>query len=92
MLGPLSNTIQGVVSFTWPMVTISMIILVSFMLLGIYGSSKNMLITSRISTIIITPTLLLTILSFMPQIVLADDIDIIGDIFLSDIIREDDMI
>ncbi len=30
MFGPLSNTIQGVVSFTWPMVLISTIIIVSF--------------------------------------------------------------
>ena len=30
MLGPLSNTIQGVVNFTWPMVLISTIIIVSF--------------------------------------------------------------
>lgn len=30
MLGPLSNTIQGVVNFTWPMIIISVVILVSF--------------------------------------------------------------
>ena len=30
MLGPLSNTIQGVVNFTWPMIIISLVILVSF--------------------------------------------------------------
>ena len=30
MFGPLSNTIQGVVNFTWPMVLISTIIIVSF--------------------------------------------------------------
>lgn len=32
MLGPLSNTIQGVVNFTWPMIIISIVILVSFRL------------------------------------------------------------
>ena len=30
MLGPISNTIQGVVNFTWPMVIISTIVMVSF--------------------------------------------------------------
>lgn len=30
MLGPLTNTIQGVVNFTWPMIIISIVILVSF--------------------------------------------------------------
>lgn len=30
MLGPLTNTIQGVVNFTWPMIIISLVILVSF--------------------------------------------------------------
>lgn len=30
MLGPLSNTIQGVVNFTWPMILISVVVLVSF--------------------------------------------------------------
>ena len=30
MFGPLSSTIQGVVNFTWPMVLISTIIIVSF--------------------------------------------------------------
>lgn len=32
MLGPLTNTIQGVVNFTWPMIIISVVILVSFRL------------------------------------------------------------
>lgn len=30
MLGPLTNTIQGVVNFTWPMLIISIVIMVSF--------------------------------------------------------------
>lgn len=30
MLGPLSNTIQGVVNFTWPIILISIVVLVSF--------------------------------------------------------------
>lgn len=30
MLGPISNTIQGVINFTWPMVIISTIVMVSF--------------------------------------------------------------
>lgn len=30
MFGPLSNTIQGVVGFTWPMIIISVVIIVSF--------------------------------------------------------------
>lgn len=32
MLGPLTNTIQGVVNFTWPMIIISIVIMVSFRL------------------------------------------------------------
>ena len=32
MLGPLTNTIQGVVNFTWPMILISTVIMVSFRL------------------------------------------------------------
>ncbi len=30
MLGPLSTTIQGVINFTWPMIIISMVIIISF--------------------------------------------------------------
>ena len=32
MLGPLTNTIQGIVNFTWPMILISTVIMVSFRL------------------------------------------------------------
>jgi len=44
LLGPLSNTIQGVVSFTWPMIIISTIIIVSLRITYIIKNRENITI------------------------------------------------
>lgn len=41
MLGPLSNTIQGVVNLTWPMIIISLIILVSLRITYIFKNKEK---------------------------------------------------
>lgn len=41
MFGPLSSTIQGVVNFTWPMVLISTIIIVSFRVAYLWKNHSN---------------------------------------------------
>lgn len=41
MFGPLENTIHGVVSFTWPMILISTIIIVSFRLTYIFKNHEK---------------------------------------------------
>lgn len=44
MLGPLSNTIQGVVSLTWPMIIISIIIIVSFRLAYLFKNKEKLVL------------------------------------------------
>lgn len=44
MLGPLSNTIQGVVNLTWPMIIISSIILVSLRITYIFKNKEKVAI------------------------------------------------
>ena len=44
MLGPLSNTIHGVISFTWPMVLISVIILVSFRIAYLFKNHEKLVL------------------------------------------------
>ena len=44
MLDPITNTIQGVVGFTWPMIIISVVIMVSFRLCYILKNREKMVI------------------------------------------------
>ncbi len=44
MLEPLSNTLKGVVNFTWPMILISVVILVSFRLAYIIKNKTNLIL------------------------------------------------
>ena len=44
MLGPLTNTIHGVVDFTWPMVLISVVVLVSFRLTYLIRNHEHIII------------------------------------------------
>ena len=44
MLKPISNTIQGVINFTWPMVVISLIIMVSFRICYLIKSKEKVVI------------------------------------------------
>lgn len=52
MLKPISNTIQGVINFTWPMVIISMIILVSFRICYLIKSKEKIVIYKELSMLI----------------------------------------
>ena len=52
MLEPISNTIQGVINFTWPMVVISVIILVSFRICYLIKSKDKVVIYKELSMLI----------------------------------------
>lgn len=44
MLGPLTNTIQGVVNFTWPMIIISIVIMVSIRVCYLIKNNEKLII------------------------------------------------
>ena len=52
MLKPISSTIQGVINFTWPMVVISAIILVSFRICYLIKSKERIVIYKELSMLI----------------------------------------
>mgnify|MGYP003307179077 CR=1 FL=1 len=52
MLKPISNTIQGVINFTWPMVVISAIILVSFRVCYLIKSKQKIVLYKELSMLI----------------------------------------
>lgn len=52
MLTPISNTIQSVISFTWPMIIISMIIMVSFRICYLIKSKEQIVIYKELSMLI----------------------------------------
>lgn len=52
MLEPISNTIQGVINFTWPMVVISAIILISFRLCYLLKSKQRIVLYKELSMLI----------------------------------------
>ncbi len=52
MLKPISNTIQGVINFTWPMVIISVIILVSFRICYLIKSQQKIVLYKELSMLI----------------------------------------
>ena len=52
MLKPISNTIQGVINFTWPMVVISIIILVSIRVCYLIKSKETLVLYKELSMLI----------------------------------------
>ncbi len=52
MLKPLSNTLQGVISFTWPMIIISVIILVSFRICYLIKAKERLVLYKELSMLI----------------------------------------
>lgn len=52
MLEPLSDTIQGVVSFTWPMIIISMVIMISFRICYLIRNHEKLVIYKELSMLI----------------------------------------
>ena len=52
MLKPISSTIQGVINFTWPMVVISAIILVSFRICYLIKSKEKIVLYKELSMLI----------------------------------------
>ena len=52
MLKPISNTLQSVISFTWPMVIISIIIMVSFRICYLIKSKEKIVIYKELSMLI----------------------------------------
>lgn len=52
MLKPISNTIQGVINFTWPMVVISIIILVSIRVCYLIKSKERLVLYKELSMLI----------------------------------------
>lgn len=52
MLKPISSTLQGVISFTWPMIIISVIIMVSFRICYLIKSKQPLVIHKELSMLI----------------------------------------
>ena len=52
MLKPLSNTLHGVISFTWPMIIISVIIMVSFRICYLIKSKEKIVLYKELSMLI----------------------------------------
>lgn len=52
MLGPLSNTIQGVINFTWPMIIISMVIIVSFRITYLIKNHQKLVLYKELPMLI----------------------------------------
>lgn len=52
MLKPISNTLQGVINFTWPMIIISVIILVSFRICYLIKSKEKLILYKELSMLI----------------------------------------
>ena len=52
MLAPISNTLQGVISFTWPMIIISVIIMVSFRICYLIKSKQQLVIHKELTMLI----------------------------------------
>ena len=52
MLKPISNTIQGVIDFTWPMIIISMIIMISFRICYLIKSKEKIVIYKELTMLI----------------------------------------
>ena len=52
MLKPLSNTLHGVISFTWPMIIISLIIMVSFRICYLVKSQEKIVLYKELSMLI----------------------------------------
>lgn len=52
MLGPFKDTIQGVISFTWPMVLISAVILASFRICYLVKNHEKIIIYKELSMLI----------------------------------------
>ena len=52
MLNPLSSTIQGVINFTWPMIIISMVIMISFRICYLVKNQEKIVIYKELSMLI----------------------------------------
>ena len=52
MLEPLSSTIQGVIKFTWPMIIISVIIMVSFRVCYLINTKQKMVLYKEVGMLI----------------------------------------
>lgn len=52
MLKPISNTIQGVINFTWPMVVISMIIMISIRVCYLIKAKEKLVLYKELSMLI----------------------------------------
>ena len=52
MLGPISNTIQGVINFTWPMVIISTIVMVSFRICYLIRNNEKIVLYKELMMLV----------------------------------------
>lgn len=52
MLEPLTNTIQGVIDFTWPMIIISMVIMISFRICYLIRNKERIILYKELSMLI----------------------------------------
>lgn len=52
MLGPISNTIQGVINFTWPMIIISTIVMVSFRICYLIRNNEKIVLYKELMMLV----------------------------------------
>lgn len=70
MIGPLSDTIQGVVNFTWPMIIISIVVAVSFRICYLIRNHEKLCIYSELLKL----TFLIYILCLFQVVTFQDDV------------------
>lgn len=78
MLGPLTDTIQGVVNFTWPMVIISVVIMISVRLTYIIKNKKEFILYKEILMLVFA----IYILCLFQVVTFQDNSSFIGNNFI----------
>lgn len=78
MLGPLTNTIQGVVNFTWPMLIISVVIMVSVRLTYIITNKTKFVLYKELLMLVFA----IYILCLFQVVTFQDDMALYGNNFI----------
>lgn len=78
MLGPLTNTIQGVVNFTWPMLIISVVIMVSVRLTYIMTNKTKFVLYKELLMLVFA----IYILCLFQVVTFQDDMALYGNNFI----------
>lgn len=78
MLGPLTDTLQGVVNFTWPMVIISVVIMISVRLTYVIKNHKDFILYKEILMLVFA----IYILCLFQVVTFQDNSSFIGNNFI----------